>query len=511
MEALRGRKYQLIAVAAIAAVVAAGVVGTLVESKATLQGYVPQHERALAEGVQANQGTAIDAESFASHLPVVSIDTGGQEIPGDVLYVDGEPILRDDGRTVLTTAPDGGTDVTVDLRLYDGAESGANRLGDTPSVESKTLIHYRGHRSREFPKRNYSIHLVDDAGLPRNEKLAGMASESAWVLNGPYLDKSLVRNYVSYTLGQHLRVLSPDVRFCELFVDGEYRGLFLLMESVKEGGNRVNLTEPAGKGDATSYLLKMDRPDLDAASLEDLGALTEPKRSEFSVLHPSDAELTQGRIDWITRDMNALEKALYSYDYDTGDYGYWTSLDVDSFVDYFVFNEFAMNYDAGTYSTYFYKDLRGKLTIGPFWDFNSAFDNYVDRAYDDYEGFAMVDRYFYYMLTKDEKFTDAVIDRYRELRQDILSDERLCAYIDDAVAYLGDAVDRNWEVWGYTFDPTQVHEGGKVAPDERNPATYEEAVEQMKAFVRGRGAWLDAHVEDLRQFSHESAVKMNNH
>lgn len=248
MEALRGRKYQLIAVAAIAAVVAAGVVGTLVESKATLQGYVPQHERALAEGVQANQGTAIDAESFASHLPVVSIDTGGQEIPGDVLYVDGEPILRDDGRTVLTTAPDGGTDVTVDLRLYDGAESGANRLGDTPSVESKTLIHYRGHRSREFPKRNYSIHLVDDAGLPRNEKLAGMASESAWVLNGPYLDKSLVRNYVSYTLGQHLRVLSPDVRFCELFVDGEYRGLFLLMESVKEGGQPREPHRACGEG-----------------------------------------------------------------------------------------------------------------------------------------------------------------------------------------------------------------------------------------------------------------------
>lgn len=511
MEALRERKYQLIAVAAIVAVALTAVVGTLVDRDVTLQGYVPQHERALAAGVDTHQGTAIDAEGFASHLPVVSIDTQGQEIPGDVLYVDGEPILRDDGRTVLTTAPDGSTDITADFRLFDGAEGGANRLSDAPSVESKTLVHYRGHRSREFPKRNYSIHLVDDAGLPRDEKLAGMARENAWVLNGPYLDKSLVRNYVSYTLGQHLRVLSPDVRFCELFLDGEYQGVFLLMESVKEGNNRVDLTEPTGRGDVTSYLLKMDRPDLDAASLDDFGSFTEPKRSELSVLYPSDEELTPGRMDWITQDLNALEKALYSYDYDTSEYGYWTSLDVDSFVDYFVFNEFTMNYDAGTYSTYFYKDLRGKLAIGPFWDFNSAFDNYVDRAYDDYEGFAMVDRYFYYMLTKDEKFTDAVIERYRELRQDVLSDERLCASIDDTVTYLGDAVDRNWEVWGYTFDPAQVHEGGKVAPDERNPATYEEAVDQVKTFVRGRGAWLDAHIEDLRQFSHESAVKMNNH
>ena len=79
------------------------------------------------------------------------------------------------------------------------------------------------------------------------------------------------------------------------------------------------------------------------------------------------------------------------------------------------------------------------------------------------------------------------------------------------MSFLGDAADRNWEAWGYTFDPTQVRVGGKLAPDERNPATYDEAVEQVKTFVQARGAWLDAHIEDLRQFSHESAVKMNNH
>lgn len=503
-------KYRIIAVVSIALLLACAGAATLVQRNDTLEGYVPQHERTLASGVDADQGLAIDEENFASHLPVVSINTNGQDIPGDVLYVDGQPVLREDERTVLTTAPDGSTDITADFQLFDGAQ-GANKLSDAPSLESKTLIHYRGHRSREFPKRNYSIHLVDDAGLPRDEKLAGMARENAWVLNGPFLDKSLVRNYMSYTLGQHLRVLSPDVRFCELFLDGEYQGVFLLMESVKEGNNRVDLTVPSGRGDVTSYLLKMDRPDLDAIALNDFGAYTEPKRSEVSVLYPSDEELTSGRVDWITQDLSAIEKALYSYDYDTDSYGYWTSMDVDSFVDYFVFNEFTMNYDAGTYSTYLYKDLRGKLTIGPFWDFNSAFDNYVDRAYDDYEGFAMVDRYYYYMLTKDEKFVDAVIERYRELRGSLLSDEHLSAYIDETVAYLGDAADRNWEVWGYTFDPSQVHEGGKLSPDERNPADYDEAVEQVKTFICGRGAWLDAHIEDLRQFSHESAVKMYNH
>lgn len=124
----------------------------------------------------------------------------------------------------------------------------------------------------------------------------------------------------------------------------------------------------------------------------------------------------------------------------------------------------------GTYSTYVYKDLRGKLTIGPYWDFNSAFDNYVDTSYASCEGFAMVERYWFYMLTKDEKFTDAVIDRYRELRRACCPTKNLLAYVDDTVAFLGDAVDRNWEVWGSTFDPTTYH-GGKLDPDERNPGT----------------------------------------
>ncbi len=503
-------KYKVIALVVAVVVVAAAGAATLVDRTPTMR-YVAQHEDTSVPRADAHQGLSIDPETFSSHLPVIVIDTHGQEIPGDVLYVDGKPIIREDGRTVLTTTPEGATDAQVDVRVYDAQDGSPNTLDGTPALESKALIHYRGHRSREFAKRNYSLHLIDDEGMPRDEKVAGMASENAWVLNGPYLDKSLIRNYMAYTLGQHLHVLAPDVRFCELFVDGEYRGLFLIMESVKEASNRVNLSEPTGKGDATSYLLKMDRPDLDAVELDDLGSITEPGRSPFSVLYPSADDLTPGQVEWITQDMSFIEKSLYSYDYDTADYGYWNTLDVDSFVDYFLFNEFTMNYDAGSYSTYLYKDLRGKLTIGPYWDFNSAFDNYVDTSYASCEGFAMVERYWFYMLTKDEKFTDAVIERYRELRQGLLSDENLQAYVDDTVAFLGDAVDRNWEVWGYTFDPDAVRSGGKLDPDERNPRDYEEALDQLRDFIERRGAWLDAHIEDLRQFSHESAVKMQNH
>lgn len=46
-----------------------------------------------------------------------------------------------------------------------------------------------------------------------------------------------------------------------------------------------------------------------------------------------------------------------------------------------IINEFFKNSDAGTHSTYLYKDIRGKITMGPIWDFNNAMNNYVEEIY----------------------------------------------------------------------------------------------------------------------------------
>ncbi|WP_409025448.1 hypothetical protein [Gordonibacter urolithinfaciens] len=142
MEALRGRKYQLIAVAAIAAVVAAGVVGTLADANKLLPERYHQHEKAqqLADLPEADRaaasGTNTDAATFASHLPVVSIDTGGQEIPGELVRDEnGKTIEGGDGRAVVTAAPSGEPSITASLVAFDAESQDAvraNRLSDEP-------------------------------------------------------------------------------------------------------------------------------------------------------------------------------------------------------------------------------------------------------------------------------------------------------------------------------------------------------------------------------------------
>ena len=109
-------------------------------------------------------------------------------------------------------------------------------------------------------------------------------------------------------------------------------------------------------------------------------------------------------------------------------------------------------------------------------------------------------------LLKDERFVAKVVERYRELRKGVLSDAYLVGYIDDTVAWLGNAIGRNYAVWGYAFNLDRYNGMNYLTPPERNATTYEEAIDQLKDFLVARGAWLDAHIESLYQNCHESKI-----
>ncbi len=106
---------------------------------------------------------------------------------------------------------------------------------------------------------------------------------------------------------------------------------------------------------------------------------------------------------------------------------------------------------------------------------------------------------------------DEVIYQYRALRKDILSDENLNRMIDETIAYLGDAVDRNYDKYGYVFLLEQVDDINYLSPVERNYTSYEESVQQLKDQIRDRGRWMDRNIETLLQYCRESknALKRN--
>lgn len=138
------------------------------------------------------------------------------------------------------------------------------------------------------------------------------------------------------------------------------------------------------------------------------------------------------------------------------------------------------------------------------WDFNSACENY-NHVIQEEPHIELQLNIWYYMLTKDEYFNMKVLNRYKELRKTYLSEEYLNKYMDDVIAYLGPAIDRNFDVWGYNFENNMIY------PPERNPKKHEDAVNQMRSYIHERGEWMDENLEILLQYSHESKNKKFNH
>ena len=459
------------------------------------------HQHLVARG--PNEGCDCDGEELCTHLPLVIIDTGGEEIPG--WPVD----MSDSECEEYTTTASGESMLLSTVKILDD-EAQNHHPSDEPDLEAETLIRVRGNSSRFFDKPGYLLRFVDSDGDYENHEVMGMDPHYEWALHGPYLDKTLIRNYICYNLSGELMDWAPNVRFCEVIVNGEYQGLYVMTETITNGEDcRADISEPVDKTDQSGYILR-----LDAGSSEPLKNINNftyytyriSRKSDqiINIVYPRSGSLTQDMADAIEQDFSDFEKALYSFDYNDDVYGYEGMIDVSSFVDYFIITEFTCNYDVGSRSTYVSRDIGGKYKM-IVWDFNSAFDNYRLSVSDPYI-FQMEQVAWYVMLMKDEDFTEKIISRYRQLREGVLSEEYLMNYIDETLAYLGPAIERNFEVWGYTFE-----EYRPLNPDDRNPDSFEQAVLQLKQSVQERGAWLDEYIEVIRQYSHPSTVKKFNH
>ena len=439
---------------------------------------------------------------FCTHLPIVKIDTNGLTIPG-------EPILdAPGGNTIAHTMSETGEETILSKVSVIDNNGKNNHTEDESKVSSDIRIRVRGNSSRHFEKKGYILKMITYDGLNNPQSLMGMDVHHEWALHGPYLDKTLIRNYICYNLAGEIMGYSPNVRFCELVINGEYQGLYLLTETITAGKNGARLELSVNKKDNSfsGYLLRLDRgSNTELKNINNFSRYTYKTENKINITYPGNDNLTPRLADRICEDFSAFEKALYSYDYDSKEFGYENYIDAESFVDYFLINEFTSNYDAGSKSTYVYKGIDGKLNMCV-WDFNNAFDNYQENETSHRE-FHIQDGLWYDMLFKDEDFVEKVISRYYELEKQFLNEEYMNSYIDSVIEYLGPAIDRNFEKWGHSFLP----EWDRLLPLDRNLHSFDEALAQLKGYIKNRCEWMNENIDSLRQYCAESKVKNYNY
>lgn len=418
-------------------------------------------------------------EPFETSLPVLFIDTKQQRITKE-------------------------NKIWASLSVLEAGGDGRTRsILDTPDYSASVTIKYRGASSySQFDKKQYRIKFYKEEGSSnaKNYNFLGMGPSSEWVLNGPFLDKTLMRNRVVYQLGKEIFSWAPDTRYTEVFLDGVYQGVYLATEPVTNGESRLRLSEFGLLSGETSYIVKRDRVGTEDDPLEVYGRVQGKTNNELYIEYPSATSLTRLQREWIVKDISEFEENLYSNGFADPQNGYAKYIDVDSFVDYVILNEVVMNNDAGNLSTYIYKELGGKLQLA-IWDFNNCYSNY-QWFKQDFTEFFILDRAWFSRLLTDRAFVDRVVARYGELRQSSLSKEHMYQLIDAGQEELGTAIDRNFAVWGYTFDLLLLSETDEdiAAGISRNPKNYGEAVGQLKEAIDKRFAFLDEHITDLYQY-----------
>lgn len=417
---------------------------------------------------------------FSSSLPIIRITT-----PSD-------QDIMDDPR------------ITAHMGIVYNGEGRSNySLGTFNDYDGLIAIEYRGTSSLSFDKKGYGFETRKEDGSNNNVSLIGMPRENDWVLHGPYSDKSLLRNVLSYHLGALTGRYAPRTRLCELFVDDAYEGIYMLTEKIKQDNNRVdisNLREEDNDGDELTggYIIKVDRNVDDTPGLGWTSSF--PDFKFFAYVDPQSDQITDQQADYIQDHMYDFESALDAQDYEDR---YLDYIDVESFVDYFLVTEIGKHIDAYKLSFYMYKEKDskgGKLNFGPLWDFNLGYGNFDFACPPDPAGWAYEFpdcgswHPFWARKIADIPNVQHLTDcRWQELRAGPFRTDSLLLFIDQKEREMGLAIARNFERWPVL--------GEYLWPNAFVGNTYGEELDFLKNWLEQRLTWLDANmVGDCGQY-----------
>ncbi len=210
--------------------------------------------------------------------------------------------------------------------------------------------------------------------------------------------------------------------------------------------------------------------------------------NEFFFVEPEPDEITGVQKAWLKNHLNELEDALYGPDFRDPVRGYAGFIDVDSFIDYHLIVETTKNVDGFRFSVFFHKDRGEKIKADPIWDWNLSFGNsngkqgwlpesWLWPQLDDKE------YSWYRRLFEDPDFGQRYVDRWTQLRTNVLATSVLLSRVDELATLLEESQRRNFEKWPILGRP--------VNPNYFVGSSYAEEVSWMKKFIQTRLEWID--------------------
>ena len=401
---------------------------------------------------------------------------------------------------VLAPSEDSLPLITITTQTPLNAREKVGAMMKTAGYEGAIGIKLRGNSSLSFNQKKYTFETRNENGKDSVVSLLGLPAHSKWVLLAPYNDISMMRDPLAFQLWRDMGHWGPRTVMCELMLDGEYRGIYILAEAIKRGEERVPISklkksDVSGRELTGGYMLRIDAYDEDdvtfASKIPGIGDGIMNSQITWSIIYPKKENLQPEQLAYIQNYVDTVEQVIQSDYFADPKKGYARYIDVPSFVDYFIHSELSLNADGYKRSAYFYKEKLhadgsgGKLCAGPVWDYNLAYGNCNFCNANNLEAWCFEGGNtnptpaFWQRLLQDPAFRRAVKERYFQLRKDVLSNQRLFQYIDKHAHLLAKSVDHHFE----TFPELLVSEERKqqLAEQQKQMEEMQKQFEQMRS------------------------------
>ncbi len=418
----------------------------------------------------------------SSRLPICIIDTRGKIIPNEPKILAHMKII------------------------YNGPGKMNHANAKTYNYNNFIAIETRGNSSQSYPQKQYGIELRDSVtGNDLDASLMGMPEEEDWVLYAPYNDISLLRNVLTYHLWNEMGHWGPRTRFCEVILNNEYVGVYVLMESIKRGPSRLDIAkltaaDTSGRDLTGGYIMKIDKVN-SATDLSFISKVKSTNNQNITWLHdyPDSEDIVNSQKNYIQKYIDSVELSIAANNFSDPVNGYRKFLSLNSFIDYFLINEFSRNIDAYKASSFFYKEklqsdgTKGMFKAGPIWDYNFAFGNagFCSGAqtngwmYDGCVPATLPTPTMWRRLLQDTNYLNAVKCRYLELRKTILDTAYIMQYLNRYALDTLDAPQKRhfakWRILG-------TNPGGFNA---YIATSYVDEMNRLRTWIRNRLAWMD--------------------
>ena len=417
-------------------------------------------------------GSWVRAQVFTdSSLPIVVIETdGGVAIPDDPKVL---------GTMKVIWHPDGSRNYLTDI--------------DNPAFlnyNGRIGIETRGYSSQMISKKPYSLTTLQADNVTHNNvSILGMPEENDWVLNNLAYDQTGMRDVLTYGISEQMGQYTPRRVYCEVMVNGDYKGLYVFMEKIKVDKNRVNVEKLDQNSNSFpevtgGYLMQADRGDNTNYAWTMPTYLSNwwwPETVTFVYCYPKRSDITDVQSDYIHNVFTTLASVAQNHNTDPVS-GIPSVIDIPSFVDFMLLAEFSSNVDVYQLSTYYHKDRCGKLRAGPIWDFNLAYgyDEFGDRSRYDVWQFDNGDNVgptFWKDLFDTDEFRCYLAKRWFELTQlgQPFNYDMIYNQIVETNDWIIEAVGRDNQRWHTMYN----HNG---------------ALEEMKTWLLARINWLNQNI-----------------